>query len=85
MSETRTVTIAIDAAKQTEIRTAVGAEAFYKAVGYLSTWNMTFPEVTIYADTGADLVAVYKNADSTHGYTIGAIYSTATGAYGFHS
>lgn len=85
MSETRTVTIHIDAVKQTEIRTAVGAEAFYKAVGYLSTWNMTFPHVDIYADTDADLIAVYKNADSTHGYTIGAIYNTTTNTYGFHS
>lgn len=85
MSETRTVTIYIDAVKQTEIRTAVGAEAFYKAIGYLSTWNMTFPEVTIYSDGTNDLIAVYKNADSTHGYTIGAIYNTVAGSYGFHS
>lgn len=83
MSETRTVTIHIDAVKQTEIKTAVGTEAFCKAVGYLSTWNMTFPRVDIYADTDADLVAEYKDDKGSHAYTIGAIYSN--GAYGFHS
>lgn len=85
MSETRTVTIHIDAVKQTEIRTAVGAEAFYKAIGYLSTWSMTFPEVGIFADTNTDLVAAYKDANGKHGYTIGAIYNQVTKAYGFHS
>jgi hypothetical protein len=60
---------------------------FYAAIGYFSTWNMTFPTVDIYphdnTDTNTDLVAVYKREDGTVGYTLAAIWQETY--YSFHS
>ena len=60
---------------------------FYAAIGYLSSWNMTFPTVDIYphdnTDTNTDLVAVYKREDGSVGYTLAAIWQETY--YSFHS
>ena len=61
--------------------------AYYSALGYLSTWNMTHPVVNIYPESqgtgNTDFIAVYKRADGTHAYTIAAIWHDDH--YGFHS
>jgi hypothetical protein len=60
---------------------------FYAAIGYLSSWNMTFPTVDIYphgySDTNTDILAVYKREDGTVGYTLAAIWQETY--YSFHS
>ena len=60
---------------------------FYAAIGYLSSWNMTFPTVDIYphghGDSNTDILAVYKREDGTVGYTIAAIWQETY--YSFHS
>lgn len=60
---------------------------YYAAIGYLSSWNMTFPTVDIYPDNhkddNTDLIAVYKREDGTIGYTLAAIWQETH--YSFHS
>jgi hypothetical protein len=60
---------------------------FYAAIGYLSSWNMTFPTVDIYphghSDTNTDLLAVYRKEDGSTGYSLAAIWQETH--YSFHS
>ena len=53
-------------------------QEFYAVIGYLSSWNMTYPHVDIYPDnhseTNTDVVAVYKREDGTYAYTIAAVW-----------
>jgi hypothetical protein len=53
-------------------------QEFYATIGYLSSWNMTFPHVDIYPDNykdgNTDLVAVYRKEDGSVGYAIGAVW-----------
>ena len=60
------------------------------AIGYLSTWNMSYPVVEIYHDGGCNLVACYMNEKDERQYTIGAVWHgdhgrPSEGHYGFHS
>ena len=82
MSETRRVTIHINAVDQTNMKEIVGREKFFDAIGYLSTWNMTHPSVDIYPDS-LDMVAVYKDEQGETKYVIGAVWHEDH--YGFHS
>ena len=82
MSETRKVTIHIDATHQTKMKEVVGKDKFFDALGYLSTWNMTHPSVDIYPDS-LDMVAVYKDEQGETKYVIGAVWHEDH--YGFHS
>ena len=88
MAESRQVVVHLDATQQTQIREVAGADAFNRAIGYLSTWNMSFPVVEIYADRELpDLVAHFYRLDTSnqqvHAYTIGAVWHDDH--YGFHS
>jgi len=59
---------------------------FYKAVGYLSTWNMTFPEVKLFYNVrDMEITASYYTAAGELGYCIGAVFNTDTKQFGFHS
>lgn len=83
--EARSVIIHLNAVELSNLRHHVGGENLFAAIGYLSTWNLTFPLVNIYGDGQTDLVAVYLNADGSRGYTIGAVFGSHCGKYGFHS
>lgn len=83
MSDTRQINLRMDAVQQTVIKEAVGKDKFFDALGYLSTWNMTFPTVDIYTDVDTDMVAVYKDDTGKTGYVIGAVWHEDH--YGFHS
>lgn len=85
MAEIRTITLHLSATEKTLMAERVGSQELFKALGYLGTWNMTFPHVDIYSDGETDLVASYKCADGSRGYTIGAIWNAAESRYGFHS
>jgi hypothetical protein len=87
MAELRTVAIYLDSEQVSKLSEAVGQQALYMALGYLSTWNQSFPHVDIYRDfhSEADMVAVYKNEDGSRGFTMGAIWNPTLATYTFHS
>jgi hypothetical protein len=66
------------------IAEAIGTwDKLWEAIGYLSSWNLSFPQCRIFRDGGVDLVAVYSDADGNRQYTIGAVWHDDH--YGFHS
>ena len=84
MADQREVRILMDATQQTQIMEEVGRQNFFAAIGYLSTWNMSFGFVQITQDDTTDMVAVYKDtADGPTKYVIGAVWHDDH--YGFHS
>lgn len=85
MSESRTVDYAFNAAELTELHEQVGIEHVQKALGYLSTWNFTFPKVRIWIDVKqCEIIATYFREDgATVGYCIGAVWHGDH--FGFHS
>jgi len=83
---TRQVAINLSDSQMIEIAEITGSwELPWNAIGYLSTWNMSYPYVTIFKDgeNTADLVAVYKDVQGERKYVIGAVWHD--GHYGFHS
>jgi len=87
MTEKRTTTSTINAVTLTEIAQITGGEALYKAIGYLSTWNMTFPHLHLQGgiyDGAPEIIATYRREDGGPiGYQIGAIWHDDH--FGFHS
>lgn len=85
----RTVKINLTADQRAGINARVGRENLHAAIGYLSLWNLGYPHVNIYPADDTDLIAVYYlQTDSgafERAYTIGAVFNSATGKYGFHS
>lgn len=53
------------------------------AIGYLSTWNMDYPVVDIFADGDTDLVAIYCDDYGERQYVIGAVWHGDH--FGYHS
>lgn len=81
---TRSVTIHLDADQQTTAKETTGGPEFYKALGYLSTWNHSIAHVDIYPDGATDMLAVYRHEpDGLAAYVIGAVWHGDH--YGFHS
>ena len=58
-------------------------DKLWTAIGYLSTWNFTYPAVRIFMDNTTDLVAVYFDEANDRQYVIGAVWHGEH--YGFHS
>ena len=97
MSTTKTITVPDagegrivhhlgDSVTQNTLREHVGQLEFYRAVGYLSTWNMTFPEVKLYYNAkDVEITASYYTATGELGYCIGAVFNDDTKQFGFHS
>lgn len=83
MAEQRQVTLRMDSVTQMKMQHATNAEEWFRAIGYLSTWNMSFPTVVIRADGETDMTAVYKDENDNVGYVIGAVWHQDH--YGFHS
>lgn len=83
MADQRQTTIYMDAVQMTAMRNATDAKEWMLAVGYLSTWNLTFPSCAIYPDGETDMVAVYYNEAGERTYVIGAVWHGEH--YGFHS
>jgi hypothetical protein len=84
----RSVTLNMDSATQVSMRCRTDPTEWYKAIGYLSSWNMSFAYCDIYIDGATDMVAVYRDRQGEHrkgerSYTIGAVWHQ--GQYGFHS
>jgi hypothetical protein len=61
-------------------------DKLWTAIGYLSSWNLSYPTVHIYRETGyrnTDLYAVYSDEAGDTKYVIGAVWHGEH--YGFHS
>jgi hypothetical protein len=87
MSEDRTINFYLDAVTKTKIVEVTGVSEFNNAVGYLSSWNMAFPHLTIHGgvyDGTPEIIATYrKEPDGPVGYQIGAVWHDDH--FGFHS
>jgi hypothetical protein len=83
MTESRKVNLNMNAVDITNVIGNTNRAEFEKAIGYLSTWNLTFPEVNIFSDSKDELTAVYITAEGERGYVIGAVWHEDH--YGFHS
>jgi len=84
MTTDRTVTINLTGEDMIQVAETIGTwDKLWTAIGYLSSWNMTFPTCRIYRDGDTDLVAVYLNEQGERGYVIGAVWHGEH--YGFHS
>jgi hypothetical protein len=84
MSINRTIDLGLSASDIIEIATSIGTyDKLWQAIGYLSTWNQSYPKVCIYRDRGNDLLAVYLNDAGETKYVIGAVWHDDH--YGFHS
>lgn len=69
----------------TKVAELAGYHPLQIAIGYLSTWNFTFPkvEISIVDKVNPELVAVYFTADGVRGYVIGAVWQE--GYFSYHS
>lgn len=85
---TRKVTHYIDADTYQNVVEQTGYEAYYKAIGYLSSWSLgsdNYPEVALYACSDGELYAHYIKPDNTVGYVLGAVFHPDERRYSFHS
>ncbi len=81
---TRTIIINLTNEDMIEIAESIGTwDKLWTAIGYLSTWNLSYPTVNIHRDRGDDLYAIYVNNEGETGYVIGAVWHGEH--YGFHS
>ena len=80
----RIVTLSLTNEDMIRIAEKIGTwDKLWTAIGYLSTWNLTYESVAIYCDRDADLVAVYHRVDKEQPYVIGAVWHGTD--YGYHS
>jgi hypothetical protein len=64
----------------------VPMDKLFNAIGYLSTWSMSYPKVSIYRDNKSpNLMAHYFKENGDCGYTISAIWDGTCEKYSFHS
>lgn len=81
---TRTININLSSEDMIQIAESIGTwDKLCHAIGYLSSWNLSFPTCNIFRDGETDLVAVYKDAEGQRQYVIGAVWHGEH--YGFHS
>lgn len=81
---TRSIELNLSQSDMIQIAESIGTwDKLWQAIGYLSSWNMSYPTVRIFRDGGDDLVAAYFREDGERGYVIGAVWHGEH--YGFHS
>ena len=75
-----------DSVVQSTLCERVGRSEFYRAVGYLSAWNMTYPHVKLYYNARElEITASYYNEAGELGYCVGAVFNGTSKQFGFHS
>ena len=86
MAETRNISLNANAVDMTTVRATVGQEQLYRAIGYLSTWNMTYDTcgISVYPED-AQIVACYTRSNSADRYVIVAVWDATAQTYSFHS
>lgn len=84
MSESRTVQILATSVDISIVREEVGFKEFNNAIGYLSTWNMTYPKVVIFIDSKElEIQASYRDENDQPKYFICGVWQDDQ--YSFHS
>lgn len=87
MTDARRVDYQFNAVQLTElvINVEKNEREVYRALGYLSTWNMSYPIVKIWIDTKHnEITAVYFREEGADcGYSIAAVWHGEH--FGFHS
>jgi hypothetical protein len=85
MTTDRTITINLTGEDMIQVAESIGTwDKLWQAIGYLSSWNMSYPNVVIYREPKSpDLVAVYSDTERNVKYVIGAVWHDDH--YGFHS
>ena len=83
MAEHRIVDICMDSVMQSKMMKATDRKEWFMALGYFSTYNMSYPTVKIHAENETDMIAVYYNEQNERCYVIGAVWHGDH--YGFHS
>jgi hypothetical protein len=64
----------------------ISSLTYFQAIGYLTWWNQTYPEMDIMADgTDGSMVAYFRDDDGEVRYVIGAVYDRTEQKYSFHS
>ena len=81
----RNIEYAFDAVELNALHHATDYKQVESALGYLSSWNMSFPIVTIYISGDDEIRAVYysKADDKRAGYVLAAVWHDDH--FGFHS
>jgi hypothetical protein len=81
----RNIQYAFDAVELNAVHHATDYKQVESALGYLSSWNMSFPIVTIYIAGDEEIRAVYYNKadDKRAGYVLAAVWHDDH--FGFHS
>ena len=80
----RTVELNLTSVDMITIADSIGTwDKLWEAIGYLSTWNLSYPVVNIFKDRDNDLVAVYRTQYGNKQYVIGAVWNGTD--YGYHS
>ena len=86
MSINRTIDLGLSSEDMIQIAESIGTwDKLWTAIGYLSSWNQSYPKVCIYRDRDNDLLAVYLNTEGETTYAIGAVWHGEHKVYGFHS
>lgn len=84
MAQQRIVTLSLTNEDMIRIADSIFTwDKLWTAIGYLSTWNLSYQTVAIYCDSGVDLVAVYHKEKQEQPYVIGAVWNGTD--YGYHS
>jgi hypothetical protein len=84
--EGRIVTFLGSSDDMDNLKERVGFEQFTTAVGYLTTWSLSYPQVTLFFNVrDLEITATYYNTLSELQYCIGAVFNTSTMKFGFHS
>lgn len=75
MAESRTTHFSFNAEELSSLKQNTDAREVLKVLGYLSTWNLTFPTCRIYIDDDrTSLTATYHNDRDHLEYVIGAVW-----------
>lgn len=83
MADTRQTTFAFNAAELTSLMMETDPREVMGALGYLATWNYTYPKCCICITDTTDMVADYYDAEGKLRYSIGAVWHGDH--FGFHS
>lgn len=82
----RTIELSINPDTMVAIAEITGNAELFKAIGYLSQWNLSLAKVHILGgvyDGNPEIIATYWRDDGSVGYQIGAVWHGDH--FGFHS
>ena len=83
----RNIQYAFNAVELNALHHATDYKEVCDALGYLSSWNMSFPIVLIYIVDKDEIRAVYRNSENDvyPGYVLAAVWREDDKKFSFHS